>query len=58
VTLRPRLRPARVRPAGAEAAELGVAELVLREPLEPLSQAPAAKSGITDDSGLPRPAER
>ncbi|HEX7163509.1 MAG TPA: MFS transporter [Trebonia sp.] len=58
VTLRPRLRPARVRPAGAEAAELGVAELVLGEPLEPLSQAPAAGSKVMDGSGLPRPAER
>jgi EmrB/QacA subfamily drug resistance transporter len=58
VTLRPRRRTAGLKPAGAEAAELGIAELVLAEPLERLSQAPAAESDVTGDSGLPRPVER
>ena len=58
VTLRPRRRTAGLKPAGAEAAELGIAELVLAEPLERLSQMPAAESDVTGDSGLPRPVER
>ena len=58
VTLRPRRRAADLRPAGAEAAELGLAELVLAEPLEPLSQASAAESDTTGDPGVPRRAER
>jgi hypothetical protein len=36
VTLRPRLRPAATGSAGLEAAELGLAELVLGEPFEPV----------------------
>jgi EmrB/QacA subfamily drug resistance transporter len=58
VTLRPRQRTAELKSAAAEAAELGLAELVLGEPFEPLSQAPAAESGIAGDSGRPRPVER
>jgi len=58
VTLRPRQRTAGLKPAGAEAAELGLAELVLGESFEPLSQAPAAESGIVGDSSRSRPVER
>jgi MFS family permease len=63
VTLRPRRRAADLKPAGftptnAEAAELGLAELVLGEPYEPLGQASAAESGTTGVPGGPRRTER
>jgi hypothetical protein len=63
LTLRP--RPAQVATTDLEAAELGLAELVLAEPLETLSgaargadQAPAVDPGIADAPGRPRRGDR
>jgi EmrB/QacA subfamily drug resistance transporter len=65
VTLRPRRQPAAVGLTGLESAELGLAELVLGEPLEPLAQLaggadqPSGREpGITDGSGRSRPGQR
>jgi len=64
VTLRPRQRPVEVATTGLEAAELGLGELVLGEPLEPLSdggrgagQSGAAEAGFTDGLAVPSPQE-
>src|SRR6185437_6801338 len=59
VTLRPRRQPAGAGLAGAESAELGLAEMVLGEPLEPLTQMAGGNDqpsglepGIADGPGL------
>jgi MFS family permease len=63
-TLRPRPQAAEVATTGLEAAELGLAELVLGEPLEPLGdagrgagQSGAAEAGFTDGLAVPSPQE-
>jgi hypothetical protein len=61
LTLRPRQQPAEVAITDLEAAELGLAELVLGEPLEPLSEmahgAGQAAAAETGGPAMPRPRE-